>query len=57
MAGRIKHNNYVHKPKDVFAQRSLGGRSPAEHDTATTLEPSEVIKRVPASVWDLGKKK
>lgn len=56
MAGRKKHNNYVHRPKDAFARGRLGARSPTADDTPVTLEPSNITKRVPTSVWDLGKK-
>jgi hypothetical protein len=56
MAARIKHNNYVAKPKDIFARERLGARSPRAGDTSPTLDPKDVLKRTPASVWDLGKK-
>lgn len=57
MAGRIKHNTYIAKPRDIFAREKLRARSPSAADTADTLQPSEIIKRVPTSVWDLGGKK
>jgi hypothetical protein len=53
---RIKSNNYVHRPRDVFAKPS-SARSPRADDTPEVLQPREVLKRTPASVWDLGKTK
>jgi hypothetical protein len=53
---RIKSNNYVHRPRDVFAKPN-SARSPRADDTPEVLQPREVLKRTPASVWDLGKTK